>query len=338
VASPRVPVEPPQQYGRQPARQRHPATFTVITLLVLAALVAGIFFLAMKFGDDQKNTVSVPDVRNKTVAQATAALNEADLKADIKKVTSSRPVDTVIDQNPKPDADVKRNSTVTISVSAGAGEGLVPDVTNQTIEEATKTLKAHFAVTVDPAQPSTAIDPDHVISTNPPIGSKQKFGTTIHLIPSSGISVPNVVGLAQQDAFNLLSAAGFSVRTQQEESDTQPSGNVTRTSPPVGTNGLKGGTPIDMFVSTGAALVDVPLVEGLSVEDAQAALTAKGFENRVILESTTLKGNDGKVLSQNPGSGEQARPGSTVVLNVGEYTPPATTTKPPGTTTTTTQP
>jgi serine/threonine-protein kinase len=334
VASPRVPVEPPTPYGRQPARQRHPATFTLITLLVLAALVGGIFFLAMKLGDDQKNTVSVPDVRNKTVAQAIAELNRNDLKADVKPVTSSRPRDTVIDQNPKPGADAKRNSEVTISVSAGAGEGLVPDVTNQTIEEATKTLK-RFAVTVDPAQPSTAIDPDHVIRTNPPIGTTQKFGTTIHLIPSSGISVPNVVGLAQQDAFNLLSAAGFRVTTLQEKSDTQPSGNVTRTSPPVGTNGLKGGTPIDMYVSTGAALVDVPSVVGLSVDDAKQTLTDKGFENSVILEPTTLKGNDGKVLSQNPGSGEKAQPGSTVVLNVGEYTPPSTTTKPTGTTTTT---
>jgi beta-lactam-binding protein with PASTA domain/tRNA A-37 threonylcarbamoyl transferase component Bud32 len=338
VASPRIPVEPPHQYGRQPARQRHPATFTVITLLVLAALVGGIFFLAMKLGGDQKNTVSVPDVRNKTVAEATAELNSRHLEADIKPVASTRKLNTVIDQNPEPGANVKRNSKVTISVSAGAGEGLVPDVTNKTIEEATRTLKKHFEVKVDPAQSSTAIDPDHVISTNPPIGTTAKFGSTIHLIPSSGISVPPVVGLDQQDAFNLLSGAGFNVRTLQEQSDTQPEGNVTRTSPPVGTNGLKGGTPIDMYVSTGAALVDVPSVVGLSVDDAKQTLTDKGFESSVILENTTLKGNDGKVLSQNPGSNEQARPGSTVVLNVGEYTPPSTTTKPSGTTTTTAGP
>ena len=336
VASPRIPVEPPTPYGRQPARQRHPATFTIITLLVLAALVGGIFLLARNLGNDQKNTVMVPDVRNKTVAQAISELNQNDLEADIKPVASSRPRDTVIDQNPNPGADAKRNSKVTLSVSAGAGEGLVPDVAGKTIEDATKILKKHYSVQVDPAQPSTAIDPDHIISTNPPIGSTQKFGVTIHLIPSSGISVPNVVGLAQQDAFNLLSAAGFRVTTLQEKSDSQASGNVTRTSPPVGTNGLKGGTPIDMYVSTGAALVDVPSVEGLPVDDAKQTLKDKGFENSVILEPTTLKGNDGKVLRQNPGSNEQARPGSTVVLTVGEYTPPSTTTKPTGTTTTTT--
>jgi serine/threonine-protein kinase len=275
-------------------------------------------------------------VRNKTLSEATNELTSRHLGVDAKTVASGKKLNTVIDQNPKPGSDVKRNSKVTITVSGGAGEGLVPDVAGKTIEEATKTLTKHFEVKVDPAQPSTAIDPDHVVSTNPPIGTPQKFGTTIHLIPSSGISVPPVVGLPQQDAFNLLSAAGFNVRTLQEQSDSQQSGNVTRTSPPVGTNGLKGGTPIDMYVSTGAALVDVPSVEGRSVDDATKTLKDKGFESTVILEPTTLKGNDGKVLSQNPGPNEQARPGSTIVLNVGQYTPPSTTPNPTRTTTTTT--
>src|SRR5437870_2742369 len=42
VASPRIPVQPPQQYGRAPGRRRHPALFTLLTLLVLAAIVAAI--------------------------------------------------------------------------------------------------------------------------------------------------------------------------------------------------------------------------------------------------------------------------------------------------------
>src|SRR5205085_9199107 len=87
VASPRVPVEPPTPYGRQPARQRHPATFTLITLLVLAALVGGIFFLAMRLGDNQK-TVTVPDVRHKTLSEATNELSSRHLGVDAKTVAS----------------------------------------------------------------------------------------------------------------------------------------------------------------------------------------------------------------------------------------------------------
>jgi serine/threonine-protein kinase len=93
---------------------------------------------------------------------------------------------------------------------------------------------------------------------------------------------------------------------------------------------------IDMYVSTGAKTVAVPSVLGLSEADAKAALKDKGFESSVILDATTLQGNDGKVLTQSPNAGDQATPGSTVVLHVGSFTPPTTTTKPAATTTTTT--
>ncbi|MDQ1511116.1 MAG: eukaryotic-like serine/threonine-protein kinase [Actinomycetota bacterium] len=336
VASPRIPVEPPSQYDPRPRRQRHPATYTVITLLLLAALVGGILFAAVKLGNGQK-TVTVPNVTHKTEAQATQALAALHLVPVTKLVASNEKPNTDIDHSPKAGSDVKRNSQVVLSVSSGAGEGPVPDVTNQTVGDATKLLKKnHFVATVDPRQPSTAVDPDHIISTNPPIGQTVKFGTTIHLIPSSGVSVPPVVGLPQQDALNLLTQSGLVVRTLTETSDSQPAGNVTRTNPPTGTGNLKGGTPVEMYVSTGAKTIDVPSVQGLTVDEAKVTLKDKGFESSVILESTSLKGNDKKVLTQNPDANTQARPGSTVVLTVGEYTPPTTTTSKPAPTTTST--
>ncbi len=152
VANPRIPAEPP--YGRPPPRKRHTAIFTIITLLVLAGLVGGILFAAIKLGNDQK-TVTVPNVVNKTSAQATQALAARGLIPVTKLVASSRPVDTVIAQNPPANADVKKRSHVTISVSSGVGSGTVPDVTNMTVDTATKLLeKNHYVVKVDPRQSS----------------------------------------------------------------------------------------------------------------------------------------------------------------------------------------
>jgi beta-lactam-binding protein with PASTA domain len=91
-----------------------------------------------------------------------------------------------------------------------------------------------------------------------------------------------------------------------------------------------------MYVSTGAATVLVPPVQGLTVAAADAVLRAANLKSSVILEPTTLQGNDGKVLSQSPAAGEQTPPQNTVVLTVGEYTPPDTTTTQPVSTTTTT--
>jgi serine/threonine protein kinase len=336
VATPRIPVAPPPQYGPPPRRSSHPATFTIITLLALAALVGGILFAAVKLGNGQK-TIVVPNVVNKTEAQATEALAAKGLVPVTKTVASSQKVGTVISQNPRANENVKRRSRVIISVSSGVGSGLIPDVTNLTVGDATKLLeKNHFVVKVDPRQSSSSVDPDHIISTDPPIGQTEKFGTTIHLIPSSGVTIPDIVNVDEQDAENLLSQSGLTVRRLRENSDDIDAGKVTRTNPPVGTSGLKGGAVIDMYVSTGAKQVDVPSVQGLPVEDARAALLNEGFPSSVILERTALKGNDGKVLTQSPNGGEQATPGTTVILTVGEYTAPTTTTGSPSTTTTST--
>lgn len=339
VASPRIPVAPPPEYGRPPRRQRHPATYTVLTLLVLALLVGAILFAAVNLGNGQK-TVTVPNVRGKTEAQANQALAALGLVPVPKYINSKAKASIVTEQDPAGGADVKKKSKVTISVSLGVGEASIPDVTNRTVEDATKILKnAKFTVKVLPKQSSKTVDPDRVISTNPPIGTTAKVGTAIEVIPSSGVTVPNVFGQPAGDAAALLTDAGFSVRPLTEASPSYERGTVTRTDPPAGTSNLKGGSFVDMFVSTGAATVTVPPVQGLTVPQAEEVLRAANLKASVILEPTSLEGNDGKVLSQSPAAGEQTPPQNTVVLTVGEYTPPqTTTTSPPPTTTTTTTP
>ena len=336
VASPRIPVAPPPEYGRPPRRQRHPAAYTLLTLLVLALLVAAILFAAVKLGDGQK-TVTVPDVIGKTEAQAAQAIAARGLEPVTKFVRSNKKTNTVIDQDPKEGADVKRKSKVTITVSQGVGEASIPDVTNKTVGAATTILqKAHFIVKVVDKQSSRTVDPNLVIGTNPPIGTTAKFGQTIEVIPSSGITVPNVFGQPAGDAAAVLTDAGFSVRPLTEASNTNERGPVTRTNPPAGTSNLKGGSFVEMYVSTGAATVMVPPVQGLTVAQADEVLRAANLKSSVILEPTSLQGNDGKVLSQSPAAGEQTPLQNTVVLTVGEYTPPDTTTTQPAPTTTTT--
>ena len=178
-----------------------------------------------------------------------------------------------------------------------------------------------------------------MIGTNPAAGIIQNFGAKIHLIPSSGIAVPNVVNLPSATAAAQLRQAGFVVQLLTEPSDSFPSGVVTHTNPPAGTGNLAGGSVVAMYVSTGQAMVSVPSVQGLTVAKAQNALHQSNLVGSVLLEPTTLKGNNGKVLSQSPAANEQVLPGSTVVLHVGQYTPSTTTSStPPSTTTTSTPP
>jgi len=58
-------------------------------------------------------------------------------------------------------------------------------------------------------------------------------------------------------------------------------------------------------------------VVGLAAEDATARLRAAGFKISQRTRDTTAGAEDGIVLDQRPGSGEEIDEGSTVVLVVG---------------------
>ena len=64
--------------------------------------------------------------------------------------------------------------------------------------------------------------------------------------------------------------------------------------------------------------------------DAIATLRNSGFKVLVEVVDTTDPSQDGVVLTQTPGPGESAKPGTTVTITVGHYTapPPPTTTQP----------
>ncbi len=335
VASPRVVTEAVPAYARPPRRRRHPATFTVLTLLVLALLIGGILAAAVTLGGNQAK-VTVPNVVNLTEAQADQKLFQQHLVPVSKPAKSSLPVGTVVAQDPKANSSVKKNSRVTISVSAGVGTRIIPDVSNETVQNAKNVLQSDkFNVKVDPAQASTTVPPGSVIGTNPARGQAVDVGSTVHIIPSSGVTIPNVVNLPQNEAARQLIAAGLMVSTTTEANNSVPAGSVIRTNPGPGQK-VAGGSVVKLIVSTGNATSPVPQVVGFTLAKAQDALQKAGFQSSVITETTSVKANDGKVLAENPPAFAQEPPQTIVVLTVGQYTPPATTTTPTTNVTTTT--
>ena len=104
------------------------------------------------------------------------------------------------------------------------------------------------------------------------------------------------------------------------------------------------GSPITLFVSSGAAPVKVPPVEGLTEAAARTKLTGLGLVPEVTYQNVPAGDpKDGKVITQSVASGADVPPGSVVKLKVGKAVvvatttttiPPTTTTTPPTTTTT----
>jgi beta-lactam-binding protein with PASTA domain len=172
-----------------------------------------------------------------------------------------------------------------------------------------------------------------VFGQNPAAATKHDNGSIVRLLVSKGrgsAKVPNAVGLTQAVARDRLVKAGFKVMTAEVFS-SQPNGTVTAQAPAAGGQSAPG-TLVHLNISKGSATVNVPSEVGNTVDQARAALAAKGFEPKILRVPSTEA--IGTVVAQSPAGG-QLRRGSAVQLNVSKGAPVATTTTPAPTTTTT---
>ncbi|MGD0470871.1 MAG: PASTA domain-containing protein [Terriglobales bacterium] len=128
---------------------------------------------------------------------------------------------------------------------------VVPSVVGETQAAATSAITGVcLAVTVTTASSSTVPIGD-VISQNPAGGILVSCGTGVSLVVSTGVAVPNVVGMTQSAATSAITGAGLKLGTvTTASSSTVPSGSVISESPAAGTL-VNGGTAVNLVVSIG---------------------------------------------------------------------------------------
>jgi serine/threonine-protein kinase len=193
---------------------------------------------------------AVPDVRGKTVADAKDALREASLDVgDVRRVYSDA-IDKgrVIRTDPNAGTSLHVGREVTLIVSKGVQPVPVPDVSNKSVDEATKILtEAGFTVGSTTQDYSDEVPDGRVITTSPAAGVGATPGSPIGLIVSKGphlYPVPDVTGDNVDDARATLEAAGFKVNTHAFPGGP---GEVLRQSPGGGSLQKKG-TTVTLFV------------------------------------------------------------------------------------------
>lgn len=125
--------------------------------------------------------------------------------------------------------------------------------------------------------------------------------------------MPDLQGLDAGTALRMIESAGLTGRTDYAYSDVAE-GYVAAQSPQAREEVRRGETVL-MVVSKGSGSEQVPKLAGMTREDAQAALTEKGFTlgDVEVVTSTILRGT---VISQSPEAGTSALPGSEVSLTV----------------------
>ena len=156
-----------------------------------------------------------------------------------------------------------------------------------------------------------------IIEQSEEFGSSIAEASKVDVVVSSGpapVEIPRVQGRNESDAKDLLEAAGFTVVVGEAEfSDTYEEGAVIRTSPNGGEK-VERGSEIEMVVSKGPDLVEVPNVRFKSTDEARQILEDAGFE--VSVEEGSFGTVLDNVVQQRPRAGEMLKRGSTVVIGV----------------------
>ena len=325
---PVVAPRPPRQYTEQqyydyeaPRRRRTFWPWLLTGLLLVGALVAGVY-VWQQIQDEisEAKPVAVPLVEGLRAPQARRRIVDAGLRPRaVAESSDSVPRGIVIRQEPDAGERIQKGNVVRYFVSSGKPRVQVPEVVGARESDAVATLRSAGLVpkVVDIFSDEPA---GTVIAQDPKGGTSIVEGSDVRLNVSKGPQqrgLPNVVGQSFDSAANALREAGFTpVRRDVEASE--PKGTVIGMNPSAGTLAPPG-TRVTLNVSVGVTTTSVPDVVGEDESSARASLENEGWS---VLIRDTPTGNadeEGVVITQTPPPGEQAEPGSQVVIYVGRY-------------------
>jgi serine/threonine-protein kinase len=320
-AARRPPGYPPASpYDEPPRRRRRWVPWVLVALLIVGAVLAG-WWAYNQIQDqlDESAPVGVPLVEGLERDLAIERIEDAGLEAEVEEEPSTEfDADIVMEQSPREGTQVSRGSTVTITVSTGPRQVEVPRLAGLTYDEAVDVLD-ELGLDARRAEVFSQKPVGQVTGQDPKAGEIVDEGTEIEVRVSKGvreIEVPSVIGQSESSATTELEDADFVVTVTEAPSDDVPEGLVSAQSPSAGSQAPRGST-VQITISTGPQLVNVPDVVGAPVDDARAILQDDGFQPRTVFQDVTDPLQDGIVLDQDPGGGSQASPGSRVTIVVG---------------------
>ena len=310
IPSPTIPVAP----------RRSAAPF-VLALIALLAVLAGLGYLLARqlSGNHGGPLVTVGNYVNQTQHDAELLIQNAGLKPDsTTEVNDQKAAGLVISQDPPAGNKLDKGGTVHLKVSAGKGQVQVPDVTNQSLDDAQSRLRdANLDYRVL-QETSDSVDAGKVTRTDPPAGSQVEKGAIVNLYVSTGkaqVQIPDVSGQDPVTAANTLGAKDLTTQQVYQPSDTVDAGKVIGTNPPAGTSVPKAST-VQLIISSGKEQVTVPNLYGRTQSEATADLQGVGLTATVTSVSCSDSGSAGKVIAQSPSAGSKVPKGSNVNMSV----------------------
>ena len=199
--------------------------------------------------------VPVPDLRNHTVAEATAQLQDAGLALTVDqsgRLDPKVPAGRIALQDPGAGAVTRRQRSVRVWMSQGPRITTIPALTGESERAAQLRLQQDGLAVTSLAEVRSSDFPSGTIIAQEPPGSAR--GTEVALLVNRGershnYVMPDLIGVAGSRAVDLLRARGFRVTIVGElPYPGVPAGIVLRQFPAAGFQ-IAAGDPISLEVS-----------------------------------------------------------------------------------------
>ncbi len=280
----------------QAAKRRNRAWWWIVLFILLAGAAGGVGW-ALSFGPLSQVTVAPEDVIGQTPDVAATALTDAGLAvADSRDEVFSVdvPAGSVAETDPALGVPLARDTVVALKISKGPQPVAVPEFTGLA-EQAAKDLATTtgFQPTDSERRFDDEVAEGTVLATYgvAPDGARIQLTTgneyfdqkPVTFLVSAG-ALPNVTGLPVDDAIALLGTKNIKATELPERvfNNDVADGAVVSMQPVTADTPLApGDAGVNLVVSKGPDLVEVPDVVGLSIAAAREALEAAEFTVKV---------------------------------------------------------
>lgn len=128
------------------------------------------------------------------------------------------------------------------------------------------------------------------------------------------VQVPRVLGMRPEAADEILTGRGLRLVVRDQEPSLETAEGEIAEQVPLAGSRVDRGERVEVIVSTGMPLVDIPQVVGLEVDEARRLIAQAGLPLGRISE--TGEGEPGTVTETNPPQGTQTTPETPVALTV----------------------
>lgn len=314
-------------------RRRKNLTVAIIVAAAVVVLLVGILLIVLLSGGSdtpdhgQSTTQDAQTVRvDDFVGLLLADIDPEkypDLVVDVvnydEKYSSKYDAGYIIAQSPEAGEEVKAGRTVTLTVSLGKSENVMPDYSGMTADELQDYLTdLNLGLKIETKQISDEqIVRGYVVRTEPEMNEELTKNQNVTIYVSIGADkMPDLVGQTQEDAKKMLESMDLNLKVKvvEEFNEKVNKGCVISTDPEAESS-LKEKQTVTLTVSLGSN--KMPDLTGESKTNAEALLKAMDMGLKItFLEEASDEVEEGKVTRTDPVADTELKKNDTIKVYI----------------------